>query len=86
MLLYTVRGITRHSLGFSVTFAVCNNPTAPANGDVTLSDDAMMATYTCEKGYALNGVTQRNCGNDETGWSDEKPACGKSNILFERIF
>ncbi|XP_053399292.1 CUB and sushi domain-containing protein 3-like [Mercenaria mercenaria] len=67
--------LTNGSWDGSEPLCVCNSPTAPASGHVSVSGDFMTATYTCDTGYTLNGVSQRYCGNDGAGWSDQKPIC-----------
>ncbi len=41
--------------------------------DLTLGLDTV-ATYTCDTGYTLNGVTTRTCGSDGV-WSGANPVC-----------
>ena len=61
---------------------VCNSPSVPTNGQVSVSQDFTTATYSCDTGYTLNGVLTRLCGNDGSGWSDQQPSCGNLSFIF----
>ena len=50
-------------------------PNSISNGE--LIADGSMAVYSCNLGYSLNGVTERSCQTDGSGWSDSDPSCGK---------
>ena len=56
--------------------AECNDPLAPDNGTVTVSDDKTQAVYTCNLGFTIQGVSSRSCQDDGTGWSSGDPTCG----------
>ncbi|XP_045204681.2 sushi, von Willebrand factor type A, EGF and pentraxin domain-containing protein 1-like isoform X2 [Mercenaria mercenaria] len=53
----------------------CNFPAQPSNGQVSLSGTGTTATYTCDTGYTLNGLSARTCQNDGTGWEGSEPVC-----------
>ena len=59
------------------TQIVCPNLSNPPNGRVSLSTGVFIgsrATYTCDSGYSLVGVSTRVCQNDGT-WSGRAPIC-----------
>ncbi|KAL4230224.1 Sushi [Mactra antiquata] len=60
---------------------VCDSPVTISNGEVTLSADLYIASYTCYIGFALNGVAERQCLDDGTGWSGQEPTCVTCNTL-----
>ena len=64
----------------------CGSLTAPDNGQVSVTTTTYTSTadYTCDTGYSLVGVNQRNCTAAGT-WTDGVPTCdSKSNctVLF----
>ena len=54
----------------------CGNLLAPSNGGVMLSGTTFTstATYSCNDGYTLEGVTARTCLASGS-WSDTAPTC-----------
>ena len=62
-----------------VSFCVaiqCPNLRNPSNGQVTLSGNRLgsVATYSCNSGFSLEGVSRRTCQMDGR-WSDSEPSC-----------
>jgi hypothetical protein len=60
----------------------------PANGNVDISSGTssygIMASYTCDGGFELNGVLQRTCQADGT-WSLSAPTCDRLGIKVTLI-
>ncbi len=57
----------------------CGDLTDPSNGAVNTSSGTtfnMNATYTCNTGYNLIGITPRTCQANET-WSGSEPTCNR---------
>ena len=44
-----------------------------------------IATYTCDPGFILVGVSTRNCGSDGT-WSGEEPTCERKLLSPLHIY
>ena len=66
----------------------CMNITAPANGNITYSDNLLavysLATVTCDYGYELLGDQVRECLWNDT-WSGTEATCEcklKMNLIF----
>ena len=57
-------------------FSECNKPTPPTNGEVTVSDNGVVATYNCQAGYTLTGNRERYCQDDGKAWNGTDPTCG----------
>ena len=58
----------------------CGPLTYPANGQVDTSSGTTFgstASYSCSKGYTLNGVNTRICGIDGV-WSNSQPSCNST--------
>ena len=57
---------------------VCEDLPDPDNGQVDLSGNipGSTATYTCNNGFMLQGVSPRNC-MDDGEWSGEEPTCAR---------
>ncbi|XP_060585338.1 sushi, von Willebrand factor type A, EGF and pentraxin domain-containing protein 1-like [Ruditapes philippinarum] len=53
----------------------CNFPAQPSNGDVSVSGTGSVATYSCDTGYSLNGLSARTCQTDGSGWENTDPTC-----------
>ncbi|XP_064386426.1 latrophilin-like protein LAT-2 isoform X1 [Halichondria panicea] len=56
----------------------CGDLTDPTNGAVNTSSGTtfnMNATYTCNTGYNLNGITPRTCQATNETWSGSEPTC-----------
>ena len=58
----------------------CGDPGTPANGDRTISSQAIGGTvrYTCNSGYYLVGDSERTCrssGSSSAAWSGSLPRC-----------
>ena len=77
------------------TVVDCGSLTDPDNGQVstTTTTYTSNADYTCDTGYSLAGVNQRNCTAAGT-WTDGEPTCDsedhkyffcKLNPYLERI-
>ena len=58
-------------------FLVCDQPTTPVHGNISISSDRLTISYICETGYILVGDSVRHCANDSTGWSGTDPSCSK---------
>ena len=56
----------------------CGPLTSPANGVVSYPATTYTetATYSCDTGYYVNGVTTRTCQANST-WSEVEPTCEK---------
>jgi hypothetical protein len=56
--------------------ADCGPLADPENGDVSLTDTRQdsTATYSCENGYEVSGVSMRNCQSSGI-WSGSAPVC-----------
>ena len=54
----------------------CGMLDAPMFGDINFNETTFgsNATYTCQRGYTLNGTSVRVCGGDGQ-WSDSAPQC-----------
>ena len=64
----------------------CGSLTDPDNGQVSATTTTYTSTadYTCDTGYSLVGVNQRNCTAAGT-WTDGEPTCdSKKNCIFCR--
>lgn len=61
---------------FIIIVIDCGNLLAPENGNVVVSstDVGSIATYTCNNGYRIRGVSERECLVNGT-WSQEPPIC-----------
>ena len=55
---------------------MCNPPANPINGSTTLGDDGMVAGYSCDLGFTLDGSVNSSCSADGTGWDSSVPTCG----------
>ena len=70
------RCINLHVIFLILIVVDCGNLTAPANGQVTLTETTFgrTANYSCNTGYNLVGNSTRTC--QETGeWSGSVPTC-----------
>lgn len=56
--------------------SVCNPPSTPDNGYISISDNGTTVTYTCTAGYSLKGVDTRLCQSNGAGWNENQPSCG----------
>ncbi|WAQ98148.1 CSMD1-like protein [Mya arenaria] len=54
---------------------VCEAQSIPEHGNMTLSEDLMVATFTCDLGYILVGSSNSVCQSDGTGWNNVPPSC-----------
>ncbi|XP_053400538.1 CUB and sushi domain-containing protein 3-like [Mercenaria mercenaria] len=54
---------------------ICEDPEAPAFGQVTVDDTGMLASYTCDVGYTMDGERTRDCQLDSTSWTGDVPSC-----------
>ena len=57
----------------------CGEPEVPAHGLVSIRthEGVQIASYSCQDGYQLQGLTDRSC--DGTGWSGKEPVCIQSS-------
>ncbi|XP_060586067.1 sushi, von Willebrand factor type A, EGF and pentraxin domain-containing protein 1-like [Ruditapes philippinarum] len=53
----------------------CNFPAQPSNGEVSVSGTGSVATYSCDTGYSLSGLSARTCQTDGSGWESTDPTC-----------
>ena len=78
VLLHTTGGAgsTLTSCTYHLPIADCSSVTAPTNGEVSQPSTTYesVATYTCNRGYTLNGDATRVCGDDGT-WNGTTPTC-----------
>lgn len=60
----------------------CGQLSDPENGKVTLTgtDVFSMATYNCNQGFGLLGVSSRIC-QDSGSWSDSAPTCERKELF-----
>ena len=58
---------------FASLILVCQSPITPDHGNVNA--DGSTASYTCDLGYTISGVTSRTCSSAGTGWSETDPTC-----------
>ena len=55
----------------------CGTLLEPEFGTITFSSgtiEGSVATYSCQAGYNIVGVSERTCQSDGT-WSDQEPVC-----------
>ena len=55
---------------------MCQAPAKPLFGNLTISEDRMTASFTCELGYTLNGDANLVCMANGNGWNGTAPTCG----------
>ncbi len=63
----------------------CEQLADPANGRVGISGDntpGSVATYSCNQGFRLEGVTVRSCDSDGT-YGGEAPVCRGENMFVK---
>ena len=64
----------------------CGLLSHPANGTVDLSDGTKFgatATYSCDAGYDMNGISTRDCLS--TGlWSGVEPTCDRKSLELHK--
>ena len=58
---------------------------APLQGYVTLSEDKMTASFSCEPGYTLSGHNILTCLGDGNGWNYDLPTCSKLFIFHRAL-
>ena len=58
------------------TIVDCGAPPMPADGSASATTTTYLstATYSCDTGFTLNGVSSRTC-QDDGSWSDTTPTC-----------
>ena len=61
----------------------CGDLLDPADGQVSVSGTTTggVATYSCNQGYGLTGLSTRTCGTDGV-WNGTAPTCGKNNYMY----
>ena len=62
------------------SFKVCEDLVAPDFGQVSVDGTGLVATYTCDVGYTLDGDRSRDCQSDGASWTGSSPTCGKIYI------
>ena len=72
-------------LFFNYTGIECQMLSNPSNGtvniDVAMNGDTT-ASYSCDEGFDLNGVTTRTCQQNEQ-WSEVEPTCqSESSVVW----
>ena len=65
------------------TVVDCGSLTDPDNGQVSTTTTTYTSTadYTCDTGYSLVGVNQRNCTAAGT-WTDGEPTCNSEDHKY----
>ena len=62
----------------------CGDPEQPVSSLVTRSSEPARVTYSCVKGYRLEGHAERVCLTGEDGrWEGEPPRCMGSSLKLE---
>ncbi|KAL4230059.1 Complement receptor type [Mactra antiquata] len=56
---------------------VCDEPELTEGSGYVISDNGLNITFTCDKGYTINGGVTAECNTDGTGWNMEYPNCTK---------
>ena len=54
-------------------FIRCPDLENPENGQVM--SNGVIAVYTCQEGYRLEGESQRECDGESGEWLGEEPSC-----------
>ena len=73
---------------FLIRVALCSNPSAPVNGEVTLTGNSTgdIATYTCNPGFELVGDAGATCTQDAGGNNASfAPAAPTCHRTFQHI-
>ena len=62
----------------------CPTLVAPSNGGLEIAGAGAyedVATYSCDTGFSLDGMSQRSCQSDGA-WSGSEPTCEGKNANF----
>ena len=72
-----------HSFLLHYTVVDCGSLTDPDNGQVSTTTTTYTSTadYTCDTGYSLVGMNQRNCTAAGT-WTDGEPTCNSEDHKY----
>ena len=62
---------------------MCTALLSPMNGSVSFTDTVpgSIATYTCDRGYQMDGVSSRTCEANLT-WSGNSPTCTRMRYVY----
>ncbi|XP_045206696.2 CUB and sushi domain-containing protein 1-like [Mercenaria mercenaria] len=63
------------SWDYELPSCVCNPLTKPSNGSITISSSGMLADFSCDVGFTLDGSTNASCSEDGSGWDNNIPTC-----------
>ncbi|WAQ98127.1 SVEP1-like protein [Mya arenaria] len=64
----------------------CIAPDPLLNGNVTVSGDGDVATYTCDVGFVLKGDQNRYCSTEGYSWNGTEPTCDTCSPLTTLSF
>ena len=53
---------------------MCNSPANISNGQIYVTE--LLANYSCDIGYSIDGNVVRHCSDNGSGWSGGDPVCG----------
>ena len=75
-----------HSSSMHYTVVDCGSLKDPDNGQVSAAATTYTSTadYTCDTGYSLVGVSQRNCTAAGI-WSDGEPTCQSEDNMYSPL-
>ena len=66
----------------------CDSLISPSNGNVVVDGSGVgtVATYSCDTGYTLEGVSMRTCQNSAApSWSGSPPSCNSELATSYRV-
>ena len=66
----------------------CDSLISPSNGNVVVDGSGVgtVATYSCDTGYTLEGVSMRTCQNSaDPTWSGSPPSCNSELVITYRV-
>ena len=66
----------------------CDSLISPSNGNVVVDGIGVgtVATYSCDTGYTLEGVSMRTCQNSAApSWSGSPPSCNSELATSYRV-
>ena len=66
----------------------CDSLISPSNGNVVVDESGVgtVATYSCDIGYTVEGVSMRTCQNSaDPTWSGSPPSCNSELATSYRV-